>query len=73
MRTRPIHINAEWDDETKVWRVSSDDVPGLALEAADFDDLSKLVEAGLAGRADFDAKAGTLARRPIVIHASWPR
>lgn len=28
------HIKAEWDDEAAVWVATSDDVPGLATEAA---------------------------------------
>jgi len=28
-----ILVNAEWDDEARVWVATSDDVPGLATEA----------------------------------------
>jgi len=36
---RPLIIHATWDDEAKVWVATSDDVPGLATEAASFDTL----------------------------------
>tara|TARA_R110002110_G_scaffold111137_2_gene276801 strand:- start:1321 stop:1578 length:258 start_codon:yes stop_codon:yes gene_type:complete len=34
-----LHINAVWDDEAKVWTATSEDVPGLATEAATQEDL----------------------------------
>lgn len=34
-----LHINAVWDDEAKVWTATSEDVPGLATEAATPEDL----------------------------------
>jgi len=37
-------IRAEWDDETKVWVATSDDVPGLATEAETMEELSKKLE-----------------------------
>lgn len=33
------YIHAEWDDEALVWVASSDDVPGLATEAATTEEL----------------------------------
>ena len=32
-------VNANWDDEAKVWVAESDAVPGLATEAASLDAL----------------------------------
>ncbi|MGH8467829.1 MAG: DUF1902 domain-containing protein [Gammaproteobacteria bacterium] len=32
-------INADWDDEVRVWVATSDDVPGLATEAEDMEVL----------------------------------
>ena len=32
MATKPLFVRAEWDNETRVWVASSDDVPGLATE-----------------------------------------
>jgi hypothetical protein len=36
---RPLVIRATWDDEARVWVVTSDDVPGLATEAPSLDVL----------------------------------
>jgi hypothetical protein len=33
------YVHAEWDDEALVWVASSDDVPGLATEAATTEEL----------------------------------
>ena len=35
----PLIVHAMWDDEAKVWVVTSDDVPGLATEAPSLDVL----------------------------------
>ncbi len=32
-------VMVEWDEDAKVWVASSDDVPGLATGADDFEDL----------------------------------
>ena len=32
MKSKPLFIRAEWDDEARVWVATSDDVPGLATE-----------------------------------------
>ena len=34
MVAKEIVVNAYWDAEAEVWSASSDDVPGLAIEAA---------------------------------------
>jgi len=36
---KPLKINAEWDDEARVWIATSDDVVGLAIEASTVDAL----------------------------------
>ena len=36
---QPLKINAEWDAEANVWVATSDDVEGLAIEAATMDAL----------------------------------
>ena len=36
---RQFTVHAIWDDEARVWVATSDDVPGLATEAADMDAL----------------------------------
>ena len=35
----PLEVHAVWDDEAQVWVATSEDVPGLATEAASFNDL----------------------------------
>lgn len=30
---KPVQIDAEWDDEARVWIATSDDAPGLVVEA----------------------------------------
>lgn len=30
---KPYYVHAVWDEETRVWVASSEDVPGLATEA----------------------------------------
>lgn len=43
MNVRAINISAIWDDEAAVWVATSEDVPGLATEAASSEELeSKL-------------------------------
>lgn len=36
---RKLLVNAQWDDEVGVWVATSDDIPGLATEAASLDEL----------------------------------
>lgn len=33
------HVNAIWDDDAKVWIGTSDDVPGLCVEAGTLEEL----------------------------------
>jgi len=39
------HVRAHWDDEAQVWWAESDEVPGLATEAATFEQLDENVRA----------------------------
>ena len=39
MPTKPLFVRAEWDDESRVWVATSDDVPGLATEAETVESL----------------------------------
>jgi hypothetical protein len=32
--TKEIHIDARWDDEVRVWIATSEDAPGLVVEAS---------------------------------------
>jgi hypothetical protein len=36
---QPFKINAEWDEEAKVWIASSSDIDGLAIEVSTIDAL----------------------------------
>ena len=38
---KTLTVHALWDDEAQVWVATSEDVPGLATEAADLDELMK--------------------------------
>ncbi len=41
MFEKPLFIRVEWDEESKVWVATSDDVAGLATEE---DTIEKLIE-----------------------------
>jgi hypothetical protein len=41
--TLSIQVSAEWDCEAGVWVATSDDIPGLVAEHADFKQLQTLV------------------------------
>jgi hypothetical protein len=32
VKSKPLFVRAEWDEEARVWVATSDDVPGLATE-----------------------------------------
>ena len=34
-----LEIRAQWDDEARVWYATSEDVPGLCVQANTFDEL----------------------------------
>jgi predicted RNase H-like HicB family nuclease len=36
---RPLYVHAIWDDAAQVWVATSEEVPGLATEAATAEDL----------------------------------
>jgi Domain of unknown function (DUF1902) len=40
---KEINVTAEWHDEAKVWIATSEDIWGLAAQAADFETLRKKV------------------------------
>ncbi len=41
--TKPALVNAAWDEETRVWFATSEDVPGLFVQADTFEELVELV------------------------------
>ena len=40
MKSLVYHVDADWDPEAEVWVATSDDVPGLATEAATVEALA---------------------------------
>jgi predicted RNase H-like HicB family nuclease len=38
--TARYHVDAVWDSDARVWVATSDDVPGLATEAATLEELT---------------------------------
>jgi len=40
MESNTYHVQADWDRETNIWVATSDDVPGLATEAATIEELT---------------------------------
>jgi hypothetical protein len=41
MTIKPLFVRAEWDEESRVWVATSDDVPGLVTEEATMEGLIK--------------------------------
>ena len=39
METKKINIDAEWDSQAHVWTATSNDLPGLVVEAKNCDEL----------------------------------
>lgn len=39
MLRKPLFVRAEWDEEARVWVATSDDVPGLATEGNNLEEL----------------------------------
>ena len=38
---KTLEVHAVWDDEVEVWVATSEDIPGLATEAGNLNDLIK--------------------------------
>lgn len=43
--TPPLEVHAQWDDEARVWYATSEDVPGLCVQTATFDELVEIATA----------------------------
>jgi len=39
VKTRPLYVRVEWDEDAAVWVATSDDVPGLATEETSMEGL----------------------------------
>lgn len=70
MSRPPVTVGADWDDEAQVWVISSDDVPGLHLEADRYDDIEGKVSAGVSDLAEHDPEIARLSGRPLGISAT---
>jgi hypothetical protein len=44
---KPVQVDAEWDDEARVWIATSDDAPGLVVEAETWQSMIDEVRAVL--------------------------
>jgi predicted RNase H-like HicB family nuclease len=67
------HVNAVWDDQAKVWVGTSEDVPGLCVEAGT---LEELVQAAGELIADLLVLNGVLPQgdtRPVPFHITAER
>lgn len=69
MSDAPVTIRAEWDDEGDVWVISSEDVPGLAIEADTYDDILRKAIPAIEDLADFDPDIAALLGRPLDVVA----
>ena len=56
---KPLIVYATWDDEAKVWVVTSNDVPGLATEAESLDVLVPKLKAMIPELLDANGHADT--------------
>lgn len=72
----PLVVKAVWDEEAKVWVVSSDDVPGLATEAPTWDKLipklqtmiPELLDANGYADGDVDVQVKVLGEVNVIAH-----
>jgi Domain of unknown function (DUF1902) len=66
MKTHNILIQAEWDDEAKVYVASSDDVHGLVAEAAILLDLIAKLEILVPELLDLNAQHHQISKGDII-------
>jgi predicted RNase H-like HicB family nuclease len=69
--TREYTVLLNWDDEAYVWLASSEDVPGLALEAGSLDALMERVKYAvpdLLDLKDTDININFKAERLAMVH-----
>lgn len=65
-----LEIHAQWDDEAQVWYATSEDVPGLCVEAATFDEL---VDIATALTPDLLAANHIALTHPVSLHITAER
>ncbi len=63
-----IVVKAEWDSEVEVWVASSDDVPGLAAEAASLELLRMKLIPVISDLIELNGIDSHLSKIPIVAH-----
>ena len=64
-----ITVRARWDDEAGVWVATTSDVPGLATEAATFEELRARVLAVLPELVELNCTDSDLPEIPVQIMA----
>lgn len=74
MSRAAITVRAEWDDEASVWFATSDDIDGLALEAATMEELTQKVPGALRdlvelNGVEFDRSLSDIPYRIIASHS----
>jgi len=67
MRHSTIIVRADWDDVAKVWVATSDDIDGLATEAATFDELRDKVLVMVAELMELNGLQSDLPEIPVHI------
>ncbi len=58
MKNQVIIVRAEWDNEAEVWIASSNDIDGLALEAATMELLQQKIPGALRDLLEMNGFAG---------------
>src|SRR3546814_16161036 len=67
---QPYYVHAQWDEEAKVWVAASDDVPGLATEAATCEELVQQLKSLIP---ELLAENGQLPPHPTTFELLTPR
>ena len=71
MQELPINILAEWDPEASVWVATSEDIHGLAIEAATLERLVERLPGVLEDLIEFNhPELAGLQDIPFKVHAS---
>lgn len=65
MHHTSIIVRAEWDDEASVWVASSQDIPGLSLEADTIEGLRTKVLGGIQDLLELNGFQSELPEIPI--------
>lgn len=63
-----VRVEAEWDDDARVWSIRSDDVPGLNIEADDYPQIEPKAVAAISDLAEHSPHIAALIGQPLDIH-----